>query len=199
MTDNTSETVKRACTGDIAAYQECIKIYSSRVHAIAYQMVGNSIDAQDIAQEVFIRLYRSLHTYKPQFLFSTWLYRLTLNLSIDYLRKNIRHQNISLEELSGKSRIQDTSPLPEISLEQKELKGAIQQISERLTLNQRKVFVLKDLQGFTTDEAAQILKCSNVTVRVHLSKARDHIKNALKKHPLVKTLERFNQEKKDEM
>jgi RNA polymerase sigma-70 factor (ECF subfamily) len=199
MTGNTSETVKRACTGDIAAYQECIKIYSSRVHAIAYQMVGNSIDAQDIAQEVFIRLYRSLHTYKPQFLFSTWLYRLTLNLSIDYLRKNIRHQNISLEELSGKSRIQDTSPLPEISLEQKELKGAIQQISERLTLNQRKVFVLKDLQGFTTDEAAQILKCSNVTVRVHLSKARDHIKNALKKHPLVKTLERFNQEKKDEM
>jgi RNA polymerase sigma-70 factor (ECF subfamily) len=199
MTGNTSETVKRACTGDIAAYQECIKIYSSRVHAIAYQMVGNSIDAQDIAQEVFIRLYRSLHTYKPQFLFSTWLYRLTLNLSIDYLRKNIRHQNISLEELSGKSRIQDASPLPEISLEQKELKGAIQQISERLTLNQRKVFVLKDLQGFTTDEAAQILKCSNVTVRVHLSKARDHIKNALKKHPLVKTLERFNQEKKDEM
>jgi RNA polymerase sigma-70 factor (ECF subfamily) len=199
MTGKTSETIHKACAGDVAAYQECIRIYSSRIHAMAYQVVGNPIDSQDIAQEVFIRLYKSLPTYKPQFLFSTWLYRLTLNLSIDYLRKNTKHHNISLEDLSNESRIKDTSPLPETALEQSELKGTIQKISEGLTLNQRKVFVLRDLQGFSTEEVAQILNCSNVTVRVHLSKARNHIKNALKKHPLVKTLERFNQEEKDEM
>jgi RNA polymerase sigma-70 factor (ECF subfamily) len=199
MTSETSEMITKACAGDRAAFQECIKIYSPRVHSIAYQIVGNSIDAQDIAQEVFIRLHRSLHTYKPRSSFSTWLYRITLNLSIDFHRKRSRYQNVSLEDSLGKSMIQDKNPLPETSLEQNELRGAIQKISQGLTLNQRKVFVLRDLQGFSTEEAAEILKCREVTVRVHLSKARNHIKNALMKHPIGKTLGSINQENKDDM
>lgn len=194
--DKGSDMIKKACAGDMAAYQECIQLYSPRIHAIAYQVVGNSIDAQDIAQEVFIRLFRSLRTYKPQFAFTTWLYRLTLNLSIDYLRKQTRHQNISLEELSGESDIKDNVPLPEASLEQSELKGTLQQISEGLTINQRKVFVLRELQGFSTDEVAQILKCKVSTVRVHLSKARKHIKDSLERHDLGGVLELSSQEGK---
>jgi RNA polymerase sigma-70 factor (ECF subfamily) len=194
MTDGTSETITKACAGDRAAFQECIKIFSPRVHAIAYQIVGNSIDAQDIAQDAFIRLYRSLHTYKPRFSFSTWLYRITLNLAIDFLRKSSRQQKVALENSLGESKLQDKNPLPETSHEQNELRGIIQEISEGLTINQRKVFVLRDLQGFSTEEAAEILKCSLVTVRVHLSKARNHIKNALLKHPRGKTYSSLKQE-----
>ena len=169
-------------------------MYSPRVHAIAYQMVGNSIDAQDIAQEVFIRLYRSLRTYKPQFTFTTWLYRLTVNHSIDYLRKHSRHKNISLENVQNESMLKDSAPSPDRSLELNELKGAIQQISEGLTWKQRKVFVLRELQGFSTDEVAQILKCRVSTVRVHLSKARRHIKDALLKHGLSRRSGLISQE-----
>ena len=184
MRNDSAELIEKACSGDLAAYQEFIRLYSPRVHAIAYQMVGNSIDAQDIAQEVFIRLYRSLRTYKPRFTFTTWLYRLTVNRSIDYLRKHTRHRNISLENFKDESLLMDSAPSPDRSLELNELKGAIQRISEGLTWKQRKVFVLRELQGFSTEEVAQILKCRVSTVRVHLSKARRHIKNALLKHDL---------------
>ena len=184
MRNDSAGLIEKACSGDLAAYQEFIRFYSPRVHAIAYQMVGNSIDAQDIAQEVFIRLYKSLRTYKPRFTFTTWLYRLTVNRSIDYLRKHTRHRNISLENFKDESLLMDSAPSPDRSLELNELKGAIQRISEGLTWKQRKVFVLRELQGFSTEEVAQILKCRVSTVRVHLSKARRHIKNALLKHDL---------------
>lgn len=196
MRNDSVELIAKARTGDLAAYQEFIRLYSPRVHAIAYQMVGNSIDAQDIAQEVFIRLHRSLRTYKPQFTFSTWLYRLTVNHSIDYLRKHRRQKNISLENVQDESMLKDSAPSPDRSLELNELKGTIQQISEGLTWKQRRVFVLRELQGFSTDEVAQILKCRVSTVRVHLSKARRHIKKTLLKHDLSRQSGLISQEGK---
>jgi RNA polymerase sigma-70 factor (ECF subfamily) len=182
MHNNNADLIQKASSGDLAAYQKFIRLYSSRVHAIAYQMVGNSIDAQDIAQEVFVRLHRSLHTYKPRFSFMTWLYRLTVNYSIDYLRKHRQQKKISLENVQDESMLKDRAPSPDRSLELNELKGAIQKISEGLTWKQRKVFVLRDLQGFSTEETAQILNCRPSTVRVHLSKARSHIKKAMLQH-----------------
>jgi RNA polymerase sigma-70 factor (ECF subfamily) len=194
MRNDKAELIEKARSGDVAAYQEFIRLYSARVHGIAYQMVGNSIDAQDIAQEVFVKLYRSLHTYKPRFNFTTWLYRLTVNRSIDFLRKHTRQKNVSLENFSDESLLKDMAPSPDRSLELNEMKGAIQQISEGLTWKQRKVFVLRDLQGFSTEEVAQILKCRISTVRVHLSKARNHIKNALLKQDLSGRSGLINQE-----
>ena len=200
MRNDSAELIQKARSGDLVAYQEFIRLYSPRVHAIAYQMVGNSTDAQDIAQEVFIKLYRSLRTYKPQFAFSTWLYRLTVNRSIDYMRKHSRQKNISLDNFQDKPVIKDRAPSPDRSLELNELKGAIQKISEGLTWKQRRVFVLRELQGFSTDEVAQILNCRVSTVRVHLSKARKHIKNALLKHDLSRPSGVMSQEgKKDAM
>jgi RNA polymerase sigma-70 factor (ECF subfamily) len=186
MQIDTAELIKKATSGDHSAYQEFIRLYSTRVHAIAYQMVGNSIDAQDIAQEVFVRLFRSLHTYKPRFKFTTWLYRLTVNHSIDYLRKHKKHKSVSLEFLEDKAKLKGIEPSPDESLEMNELKGAIQKISMQLSGKQRKVFVLRDLQDFSTDEVAQILNCRPSTVRAHLSKARGLVKDSLLKHEFVK-------------
>jgi RNA polymerase sigma-70 factor (ECF subfamily) len=186
MQKNTAELIRKASSGDHSAYQEFIRLYSTRVHAIAYQMVGNSIDAQDIAQEVFVRLYRSLRTYKPQFKFTTWLYRLTVNHSIDYLRKHERHKSIPLEYLEYEAKLTEREPSPDKSLEMNELKGAIQKISMGLTWKQRKVFVLRDLQNFSTGEVAQILNCRPSTVRAHLSKARGLVRDSLLKHEFVK-------------
>ncbi len=184
MNKNSVALIEKACSGDMGAFQEFIRMNSSRVHAIAYQMVGNPVDAQDIAQEAFMRLFRKLRTYKAHYTFSTWLYRLTINISIDYLRKRSRNRCISLEEMEDGSHMKDIAPQPDSSLELAELKGAVQRISEGLTKNQRKVFVLRDLQGFSSAEVAQILKCRISTVRVHLSKAREHVRKALVEHDL---------------
>jgi RNA polymerase sigma-70 factor (ECF subfamily) len=186
MINNNADLIQKASSGDLTAYQEFIRLYSSRVHAIAYQMVGNSIDAQDIAQEVFVKLYRSLSTYKTRFHFGTWLYRLTVNHSIDYLRKQNRQKSVSLENFQDESVLKDGALSPDRNLELNEMKGAIQQITKGLTWKQRKVFVLRDMQGFSTDEVARILNCRPSTVRVHLSKARRLVKDSLLKHDLAK-------------
>ena len=186
MINNNADLIQKASSGDHTAYQEFIRLCSPRVHAIAYQMIGNSIDAQDIAQEVFIKLYRSLSTYKTRFNFGTWLYRLTVNHSIDYLRKHNRQKNVSLENFQDESVLKDRALSPYRNLELNEMKGAIQQITKGLTWKQRKVFVLRDMQGFSTDEVARILNCRPSTVRVHLSKARRLVKDSLLKHDLAK-------------
>jgi RNA polymerase sigma-70 factor (ECF subfamily) len=104
---------------------------------------------------------------------------MTVNRSIDYLRKRGRKKFIPFESVSDESVFKDRTHSPDRKLEMDELKGAIQSISKELTFNQRKVFVLRDLQGFSAEEIAQILDCRVSTVRVHLSKARNHIKRAL--------------------
>jgi RNA polymerase sigma-70 factor (ECF subfamily) len=179
LVDDHSDLIGRAAHGDLAAYRQCIELYSSRVYAVAYQMVGNADDAQDIAQEVFLRLFQSLDKYRPTSRFTTWLYRLTVNLCIDYQRKNARHRQVTIEEVPNASAIEDGAPPPDAHVERRELRGAIDRLARDLTPQQRSVFVLRDLQGFETEEAARILKCRQSTVRVHLAKARAKIRQAL--------------------
>lgn len=177
-----ADLIEKARNGDAGAFRECIKLYGSRVNAIAYQMVGNGEDARDISQEVFIRLYRSLERFNSDYSFTSWLYRLTANLSIDFLRKNARHRQRSLDEPGNTVDIKDRSPGPDDNAESSEFYGAINRLAGELSINQRRVFVLRDLQGFPTEEVAGILKCRSSTVRVHLARARRRIKDALIKH-----------------
>jgi RNA polymerase sigma-70 factor (ECF subfamily) len=145
-------------------------------------MVGNAQDAQDIAQEVFVRLHRSLRLYRATSRFTTWLYRLTINLAIDYQRSQARHRASSIDTSNEAQAAPDGQPLPDADVERSELRGAIQKIADSLTAKQRSVFVLRDLQGFSTEEIAAILKCRQSTVRVHLASARSLVKDALLKH-----------------
>jgi len=174
--------IVRAQGGDLDAFRQSVERFSPRIHAIAYQIAGNAADAQDIAQEVFMKLFRCLGQYDPKFLFTTWLYRLTVNVSIDYRRKNARHTRTRTVSRERASNYRDPRPRPDACAEQNELRGAIRQITRNLTMMQRKVFVLRELQGFTATEVATILQCSPNTVRVHLARARNRIKEALVKH-----------------
>jgi len=168
--------------GDPVVFREIVEQHSPRIHAIAYQMVGNSEDAKDITQEVCLKLYRSLDKFNPEHNYTAWLYRLTVNLSIDYLRKNTRERKVSLDKIEEKSILKNSIPQPDSDAENSELKGIILKIAMKLTLKERKVFVLRDLQGFSTEEVARILKCRQSTVRVHLASARGRIKEALLKY-----------------
>ncbi len=182
MSDDNQLLIADFLNGDLAAFREIIDSHGPRVQAIAYQLTGNSSDSQDIAQEVFLKLYRSLGTFDPRYRFSTWLYRVTVNVSIDYLRKHARPLELSLEEVDQAHSAAEETPHPGSELERNELRGAIRQLAGSLSLKQRKVFVLRDLQGFPTPEVARILACSQATVRVHLSAARIRIRQALLKY-----------------
>jgi RNA polymerase sigma-70 factor (ECF subfamily) len=181
---NTADLVRRAKNGDAGAFRDCVRYYAPLINSIAYQMLGNSDDARDVAQEVFIRLYRSLDRFDADYSFTTWLYRLTVNLAIDFVRKRRRQRLVSLGSGGGFDGVRDNNPGPDVTMENSQLYGAIAKLLRRLSINQRRVFVLRDLQGFTTDEVATILKCRPSTVRVHLARARRRIKEALMKyHP----------------
>ncbi|MFC1558556.1 RNA polymerase sigma factor [candidate division KSB1 bacterium] len=177
-----NENIERAQNGDLGAFRKIIEQHSQKIYSIAYQMAGNSDDASDIAQEVFIKLFNSLGKFDRKYNFTTWLYRVTVNMSIDYKRKNTRHSNIPLDEINETSIIGNCSSEPDSGLERKELKGIINKVTELLTEKQQKVFVLRDLQGFSTEEISQILTCRQSTVRVHLAKAREQVRNELMKY-----------------
>ncbi len=182
MNDGNHLLIEDFLNGDLTAFRELIDSYAPRVQAIAYQMTGDSDDSQDIAQEVFLRLFRTLDTFDPKYGFSTWLYRITVNVSIDHLRKNRRLQERSLEEVEKDSTLIDCADPPGSELERNELKGAIERLAGNLSLKQRKIFVLRDIQGFSTSETAQILGCSQIVVRVHLAAARTRVRDALLRH-----------------
>ena len=176
------DLITDAQQGDLVAFRKLIEKHSPRVYSIAYQITGNSADAQDIAQEIFIKLYGTLHKFSHKYRFTTWLYRMAVNTAIDYQRKHSSRRDFPLEEIENMSVIDDSHNSPEALHERNELKGIISRLSELLTERQRKVFILRDLQSFSTPEVARILNCSQITVRVHLASARARIKTALKQY-----------------
>ncbi|MCK4372971.1 MAG: RNA polymerase sigma factor, partial [candidate division Zixibacteria bacterium] len=164
---------------DPIAFNRFVQMHSSRVYSIAYRIVGNADEAKDIAQEVFVRLYQSIHQYDSRYSFNSWVYRIAVNLSIDHHRREARHRKISSTNSQTESMPDNDSVRPDVDTERRELMGTIEQLTSDLSPSQRKVFVLRDLQGFGATEISSILKCSENTVRVHLSNARQKIKTAL--------------------
>lgn len=182
MLDKEADLITNAQQGDLVAFRKLIEKHSSRIYSIAYQITGNSADAQDITQEIFIKLHGVLHKFNHKYRFTTWLYRIAVNTSIDYQRKHSRRRYFPLEDMKCMSAIDDIHNNPEVLHERNELKGIISQLTGLLTERQRKVFILRDLQDFSTPEVASILNCSQITVRVHLAGARSRIKTALQQY-----------------
>lgn len=182
-----ADLIDKCQQGDERAFQELVERYRTRVASIAYQVLGNYEDARDVAQEVFIKLYRGIGGFDPHKKFFTWLYRLTVNASIDFLRaKKRRSYENSLDEHPDLF-LGIPSPDSEIAsqeFERQELRQLFIDLAEKLNPKQRAAFVLCDLQGFTADEVAEILECPKVTLRWYLHEARKRIRTAIaKNHP----------------
>lgn len=164
-----SDLVRKAQDGDVEAFETLVEVYRAKVYSIAYQIVGNADDAEDICQESFIKLYRNIRAYSSNHKFTTWLFRLVTNTAIDHLRKLNKSRRLSVETgLPDRSQASDS-----------DLKLTLDRILSKVSPKQRMAFVLRDLQGFPLNEVAQILECSGVTARVHLHKARTRIRKSL--------------------
>ena len=180
------ELVELAKQGDTSAFDRLVDLYQGRIYSYAARMVHDPVEAEDIAQEAFVRAYRNLPSFRGASTFQTWLYRIASNLTIDSVRRHKRENTISLDapldaEEGPTAREQEDAATagPAGSAEtlelQREVHRAIQQLSPKL----RSVVVLYDLQGLTYEEIAEILGCPLGTVKSRLFNARMELKQRL--------------------
>jgi RNA polymerase sigma-70 factor, ECF subfamily len=181
------DLVKRCQAGDTGAFDELVTKYRSKVFSMIYGMVQNEQDAWDLAQEGFLKAWRSIHRFKCQSSFYTWLYRIMTNVTIDALRrKSFRSDSefddrIAPAEFEAGSRTTPASaPLPDLSLERAEIRQRIELAIGKLTPEHRAVIVMKEIQDLQYNEIADILGCSVGTVMSRLFYARKKLQTLLK-------------------
>ncbi len=163
--------------GDQRAYAKIVTRYRSPVTALAYRMVRDYDEAADIAQDVFVKMAKNIDRYDPARKFYTWLYRITVNASIDHIRRNQRHHHESLENLTD---LEDRPDLgPELTYLRQRLRKEIQVATHKLNPKQRSTFVLRDLGQRKVDDVAGILDMPEATVRWYLHRARSRVRKEL--------------------
>lgn len=170
----------RSREGDSFAFEEIVRGCERRVLAIAFQITGNLEDAQDVAQESFLRLYRSRDRFQEERSFEAWLYRIVVNQSRKALARRRRGRSESLDADSRAHELPDTGALsPSDSAEAGLLSRRIAVILDQLSPRLRAVFVLRDLQGMETGEIARILGRNETTIRRHSADARRKVRSLL--------------------
>lgn len=189
MTGQSEEIlVNRSKIGDIEAFEELISKYQKRVFNIVLRIVGNADEAEDVSQEVFLKVFKSIAGFKGNSSFYTWLYRITINECMDFIKKRKKTAAYSLDapletdEDELKKEVEDKSESTEDKVERKEVREYIVKALMTLTAEYRSVIVLRDIQGFSYEEIAHILKCPEGTVKSRINRARSELKNRLSKN-----------------
>ncbi len=177
-TTHVARLIARAKEGDAAAFDQIIISQQRRVIALAWRLLGNQDDARDAAQESFLRVYKHLNRIDPTKDFSGWLYRIVVNVCRDMARKRIRSNQSSLEaEIeAGKLREPVSTHNTEAAAMLSQEQALIARALATLTQKERAAIVLRDLEGFSTEEVARILGSRPVTVRSQICSARAKIK-----------------------
>ncbi|MEQ8176372.1 MAG: sigma-70 family RNA polymerase sigma factor [Syntrophomonadaceae bacterium] len=176
MTDSTG-LVSRAQQGDLSAFELLVETYQNRIFSHCYRLTGSYDDAQDLAQEVFIQAYKHLNTFRRDADFGTWLYKIARN---QWINKTRQKKVIAISsdeslftqngEFAREIAASEESPLEK--LERDEYYGLVRQALMSLTPEYRSVLVLRDMEGYTYEEIAEIVDCSLGTVKSRLNRAR---------------------------
>lgn len=174
-TPGSADLVARARRGDTRAFEHLLRIHERRVVATAWRLLGNLADAEDAAQEVFLRLYRYLHRFDNRRAFEPWIYRVTVNVCRDLGRRRNRRDGgkaVPLEESPEASGLRDAGPDPAARAVLDEERRIAEQAIATLAEKERAALVLRDVQGLSTLEVTQILGSSEITVRSQICRAR---------------------------
>lgn len=163
------EFIARSLLGDEGAFERLVKKYQERTLAIARSFYLDEESARDVAQEAFLRVYRSLHRYDAQQRFYTWFYRIVVHLVIDLVRRRKRAP-ISSEVVTAS--LPHPGKEPGACLEEAELREQVGRVLELLPENYRALLVLRDMEGFSSKEISDICGSNHATVRWRLHRAR---------------------------
>jgi RNA polymerase sigma-70 factor, ECF subfamily len=176
--NNIDELILKAQKGDKRAFRQIVDTHGRFAFAVAYKILLNEDDAKDAAQESFIKLWKYIGRYKFEAKFTTWFYKIVINMSLDKLKARKRQESIELPELSD-SEIENSFGRGDREYSNKELAEIITKLTARLSPKQRLVFTLRDLNGFDIDEVSESLSMSPGSVKSNLVYARRKIKEYL--------------------
>lgn len=185
---NEAELIIRVKNGDEKAFRIIVERYQQSIISLCFRYVSNIHDAEEIAQNVFIHLYRAAKSYEPRAKLSTFLYRIAVNLSLNWIRDQKRKRFISWEVLKkerGLDPIAHEYSNPDMLLERKEKQNKIRNAVNSLPRNQRTAVILHRFQGLSYGEIAEVMKCSVSAVEARLYRAKQNLIKRLK--PLLKT------------
>jgi RNA polymerase sigma-70 factor (ECF subfamily) len=182
-----SELIRLAQEGERGAFDVLVERYQKRVYSVAYGMVNDSEHALDVTQEAFVKAYQSISSFVGRSNFYTWLYRITFNSAIDFIRREQRDKSVSYEDgaklddspVSGDALLRRL-PSPDSAVRRSEIKDAVMKAVETLPEEQRAAILLREVHGLSYKEIADVLKCSKGTVMSRLHYARHKLQKLLK-------------------
>ncbi|HCR37218.1 MAG TPA: RNA polymerase subunit sigma-24 [Opitutae bacterium] len=178
--------VHRVQSGDVAAFDVLVRKYRERLYAIIYNLTSNREDAADLTQDAFVKAFQSIRRFRGKSAFFTWLYRIGINTTLNYLKKNKRSRFFSFETLQTDvsetecmeafaDKIQADKPVLI-----KELQEKLNESLQMLSIKHRTALILFEIEGLSHQEIASIMKCSEGTVRSRLHYAKQQLQSLLK-------------------
>lgn len=175
-----TKLIRRAAGGDPAAFNELLGMHERRMYAVALRMMGGAEDAQDCLQEAMLRVYRAISGFKAESSFSTWVYRITMNTCLDELRRRKNRPNTSLDGLldTGWSP-SDEDDTPERHAVRTQTRQALHRYIRELPEDMRAAIVLRDIQGYSYDEIAEILDTNVGTIKSRISRGRERLREKI--------------------
>ena len=185
------DLVARARTKDFAAFEELVDRYEDKIFRLAFRFVRNETEAKEIVQDTFLLVWRKLDTFKGDSQFGSWLYRVATNTALMRLRAQRRHPEISTEELPvdyldnyGQlpAAGENWAKRPDDELQSDELRGRIQKAVDELPEIYRTVFIIRDVEGLSTEETAEVLEISIPTVKTRLHRARLALRDSITRY-----------------
>ena len=185
MTEEQTGLVVLFQKGDREAFTRLVRMFQQKVFALAFKMLRNQVDADEVAQETFVRVFNRIEQLKSPDHFDSFLYRIASNYAIDLMRKR-KGRIVAMpdeSEMPGSIQLSMASKTanPEKALENKQLLQAIIKAAEELPPRQQATLILHDVEGLSKEEVAQIMDCPEATVRSNLHIARSKLKKKLGK------------------
>ncbi|HET7874070.1 MAG TPA: sigma-70 family RNA polymerase sigma factor [Methylomirabilota bacterium] len=173
------EFLERLRAGDAEAFEELVRTYQHRAYGLALRMLGSAAEAEEVAQETFVRAHRALRDFRGDAKLSTWLYAITSRLCLSRLGSSERRLVRQGEETLV--RLRHANPGPEETVERSELEAALHRAIAELPEERRIVVILRDLEGLSYEEIARTLDLELGTVRSRLHRARMDLKDKLER------------------
>jgi RNA polymerase sigma-70 factor (ECF subfamily) len=174
-----AQLIGAATRGDARAFEKLVRLKREQVVRTAYQVTGDLEDARDVAQGVFLSVWKALGRYDPERRFDTWLYRITVNAAIDHLRRKGPRGVLQPLPDDPSGPLYESPERVERALDRADVQKAFLQLASRLGAKQRAAFVLREIQGLDTAEVARVLDVRESTVRNHILQARRTLRSAL--------------------
>ncbi|OFV90180.1 MAG: hypothetical protein A3J75_00475 [Acidobacteria bacterium RBG_16_68_9] len=179
------ELVRESRRGEKEAFRELVERYQRKILSIAVGMVQNREDALELTQETFVKAYENLGKFKGESSFYTWLYRIVVNLAIDYRRRERRHPTVPLVDRATGEDLADTLPDPRVGdpcdrASAHEIGDRVAQAINELTPDHKAVIVLREVEGLSYEDISRVMQCSKGTVMSRLHYARKKLQNKLR-------------------